>query len=319
MVLCLAACGVRATAPPDTLRPSADLLAAARTFGMLADPADLRFAIALDVHGRRREWLMSLHADPLPGDLGAGTEDVVYASTGDHFAIPRRHAAIGIRLLGPVAGVPADPPQTQAVRVDVNAAYLELGLARGAAFWLRAKELGESTPVDESAKMNLEFASQPFPLQRVAQEQAKARRRGTAWDERSVREIAMTCLACEEFFRLVENTAPLQSLLREALPFPPFTTLVGMIWSRRLRISIDASGVAAADPQVWLRQQGSAVFTLPATLTMNGTPLLRIRLVVTEPRPPLQLVAGIVGIETEGVDDPERRLRIRLVQADERN
>ncbi|MBA3936587.1 MAG: hypothetical protein H0X38_03920 [Planctomycetes bacterium] len=165
--------------------------------------------------------------------------------------------------------------------------------------------------------MNLEFAPQPFPAQRAQQEQAKARKRGPAWDESSVRDIAMTCLAFGEFFRLVENTAPLKSLLREALPFPPFTTLVGMIWSRRLNISIDASAVAAADPQVWLRQPEPAVFCLPATLTMNGTPLLRVRLFVTEPRPPLQLVAGIVGIETEGVDDPERRLRIRLVHVDE--
>ncbi len=117
---------------------------------MLADPAALRLAISVDVHGQRREWLMYLHAHALPGDLGEGTEDVVYSSTGDRFAIPRRHAAIGIRLLGPVDGATADPPQLQAVQVDVNASYLELGLARGAAFWLRAKALDQATPVDET-------------------------------------------------------------------------------------------------------------------------------------------------------------------------
>ena len=318
MVLCLTACGSRAAAPPfDDRHPSAHLLGAARAAGMLADSADLRLAITLDVHGQCREWLMALHADPQPPDLGEDAPAALYSSVGYRFDIPHRRAAISIRLLGPVDGTSEEPPPAQEVRILVVSSYLELGLARGAAFWLRAKALGEATAVPEEEKLNLEFASQPFPAQRVAQEQTKARKRGPTWDEQSVRDIAMTCLACGEFFTLVERTAPLRSLLREALPFPSLPTLVGMIWSQRLSISLDASEVTAADPQAWLQQPGPAVFSLPATLTMNGTPLLRARFMVTEPRPPLDVVAGIVGIETEGVRDPGRRLRIRLLRPDE--
>ncbi len=318
LALCLTACGSRSALPPDDApHPSAHLLQAARAAGMLADPADLRLAITLDVRGQRREWLMSLHPDPQPADPGDAALATVYSSVGFRFDIPLRRTAIRIRLIGPVDGATVVPPAPQEAQVLVVSSYLELGLVRGAAFWLRAKALGESTPVPEEDKLDLAFASQPFPAERVAQELAKAHQRGPIWDEQSVRDVAMTCLAFDEFFKLVQNTAPLRSLLREALPFPPISTLIGMIWSQRLSISLDANDITAADPQVWLRQPGPAVFSLPASLTMNGTPLLRARFLVTEPRPPLDVVAGIVGIETEGVREPGRRLRIRLVHPDE--
>ena len=57
------------------------------------------------------------------------------------------------------------------------------------------------------------------------------------------------------------------------------------------------------------------VYELPVELQLNGVPALRSKLLVTEPRSPLNLSAGILGMDAFQPSDPSARVSIRVVAA----
>ena len=55
-----------------------------------------------------------------------------------------------------------------------------------------------------------------------------------------------------------------------------------------------------------------AVYELPVELQLNGVPALRSKVLVTEPRSPLNLSAGILGMDAFQPRDPTARVSSRV-------
>jgi hypothetical protein len=78
---------------------------------------------------------------------------------------------------------------------------------------------------------------------------------------------------------------------------------------------IDHNAVAVLTTAGWGLPADPPVYALPATLTINNHPALKLTLLVTAPRPPLLVCGGIVGFLAENPAEAETYLTLRIVSA----
>jgi len=113
---------------------------------------------------------------------------------------------------------------------------------------------------------------------------------------------------------VIRETPPLARVVQPIIPSPPFWALLipgGLSYSFK---------IMAPNPQEDRRplpalDGGRRAYLLPVMIDINGEPAIQCVLSVTDPLPPVELCAGVVGIDGARVSDPSCKFNVRLLAA----
>jgi len=255
-----------------------------------------------------RQWLGEFRAVTLtqsegkskPG-TGLGVLSVFQSSlksdTGREFSFEQSPVALEIRTHGPFtreASASAEPTVTKA-RVLATGGYLAHGLAPMAEIELRLRAAGKKNP-------GLSFVFRPkFSAEQRAGARARAAEAG--FDENDERAYAEGIYALVQFANLAFRTEGVKAITREIADSP--TLFSGAF------INLDWPGLTLDDGARW-GLPGRPVFAVPYNFRSKTT--ARGMFFATEARPPLQNMAGIIGLTvTSTTKAPGRRLIMRVL------
>lgn len=307
------------TAPPSILRPNAAALEAANRHGLPVDGFELggdsptrtgdrvTVLFALEEAGQpARQWLCEFRTVPLtererrakPG-AGLGLMGLFFSSlktdTGHEHALPGTPAALEVRTLGPFSDGTAVGAADKSERVIATREYLAHGLAAMCEIEMRLRAAGKANP-------GLSYMFRPnYSEEQMAAAKRRAADAGfTVEDERA---FAGGALALVQFAHLALRTEGVDVITKEIVDPPGlFTgTFINPNWA----------DLTLEDGAAW-GLPGERLFRLPYHLwsKTNATGSFY----VIRPQPPLQNMAGLVGLTVDETSKkPGRRLSMRIM------
>lgn len=120
-------------------------------------------------------------------------------------------------------------------------------------------------------------------------------------------------LALLNMLHVIRKSPVLFGILRRVIDTPPILSIVVNLG---VSVSLRTDFAAARTlPPVAIDGQQFPVYELPVELLLNDRPALRSKLLVTRPRSPLNLSAGILGLDAFQPSDPDARVSIRVLAA----
>jgi len=251
-----------------------------------------------------RQWLAEFRAAALTGHeakskpgSGLGLLSLFQSSlktdTGHEYSFPQLPAALELRTFGPFPGS-GEAPEAKA-RVLATRDYLTHGLAPMAEIELRLRAAGKKNP-------GLSFMFRPkYSAEQTAATTARAADAGfTADDERA---YAEGFYALVQFANLAFRTEGIAAIVQEMLDSPTLFSgaFINLVWPAvQLENGADW-GLPAA-----------RVFRVP--YNFQSRTRAKGTLFVTAPQPPLQNMAGIVGLTIDWTSKTStKRLVVRVL------
>jgi len=256
-----------------------------------------------------RQWLGEFRAAALterearskPGS-GFGLLSIFLSSlktdTGHEFSFAQVPAALEIQTHGPffADGSAAIAPAVTGARVLATRDYLSHGLAPMGEIELRLRAAGKKNP-------GLSFMFRPkYSAAQMTASTTRAQEAGFTEDDERV--YAESIFALVQFAYLAFRTDGVDSIMREIADAPTLFSgaFVNLDWSR-LQLENELN---------WSLPAATRVFRLPynfrSKTNMNGT------LFVTAARPPLQNLAGVVGLTVDwSSKTPGKRLIVHVL------
>jgi hypothetical protein len=324
-----AAASPGATAEPlSSHHPAPALVAFAQTHNIPLDQIDVTGApppptkgdqvtlLLTSVRGDAREqWVATLTADELtPAETALKPQGkaTIYTFTGQKLQYDRTRTALNVYLAGPFSVSETNRPSREPLethhRTLVTAEYLVHGIepfcrsaidvgqrmrARG---WTDSNgyAAGFGPPSEAALKVGRAFAEK-FQL--------------TAEEERLENEAY---LAMVSFFDTARGIPEFNHLAKTALDFPS-------LWSLTKNFGLSTAmlfrwvDVSPTEPGMISIHQPAYQF--PLFVVFNQTIATRASFVVTAPRPPLHLSAGILAITADHPTDRTRHLFIQVIAA----
>jgi hypothetical protein len=200
---------------------------------------------------------------------------------------------VKLRMFGPFAadGVTKQPraKDTQA-QFSVNGDFLALGLDQAAALLHR---WSKATNFDRTMTSKALLAMNP-----------------TTNEQRS---LCATFPALISYFGIVQHTEGLEDLLRKLIDLP---SLWSIIRHRGVQMALAFDGVPSpAKPEDWKLESSAEAYHFPWLVRLNGEPALSLTLITTQPRPPLLIGGGVVGLLAEKIGDDDTYMTMRLISA----
>lgn len=126
-------------------------------------------------------------------------------------------------------------------------------------------------------------------------------------DRQQAEVLAKSIYGLIELFRVVQQNDSLAPILRAVVQPPSLFSVLGSL-GIDLSITPQIDQVAESTDA-----DGRRLYVLPMVVEINGTPALLSKLYVVEPRRPLRLSAGVVGIEAVHPTDARRRFSLQLL------
>jgi len=111
-------------------------------------------------------------------------------------------------------------------------------------------------------------------------------------------------------FRAISNNGTLRDILLSVADKP---SLFSIMTHLGLSLSIDLSSSEARPTTTMVGDSRLPAYELPFSIMANGSPVLHGWITLVEPRAPLHLGAGIVGIDAYRPSDRETTLSLRLL------
>lgn len=262
----------------------------------------------IEAGSARRQWLAEIRMVPLtereaktkPG-TGAGVlgffQSSLKSDTGRRFSFDQEPVALEIRTHGPFAGQDpaAGDPTTVTARVLATRDFLAHGLAPMARIELRLRAAGKTNP-----GISLTFRDRYSDAQ-VAATRARAEEAGFTEDDE--RAYAKTIFALVQFGNLGFKTAGLDAITHGIADSPTLFSgaYTNLVWPEMQVEAGENWGLA-----------GIRLFRVPynfrSKTKAGGT------FFITVARPPLQNMAGIVGLTVDSTSKaPGRRLIMRVL------
>ena len=255
-----------------------------------------------------RQWLGEFHAAQLtereakskPG-TGLGIlsvfQSTLYTDTEHQFSFEQTPFALEIQTHGPFADAsPAaiDPRSTKA-RVLATRDYLVHGLAPMGEIELRLRAAGKKNPA-----LSFMFSSKYSPGQIAA---SKARATGAGFTEDDERVYAESIFALVQFAQLAFRTDGVDDIMKEIADSP---TLFSGAFTH-----LDWNNLQLEDGADW-GLPGVRIFRLPYHFLSKTK--AKGNFFLTAPRPPLQNMAGVVGLTVDETSKtPGKRLIMRVL------
>lgn len=259
-----------------------------------------------------RQWLAEFRLaqltesekDSKPGS-GLGLLSVFQSSlktdTGHTFSFPQNPLALELRTFGPFTrddlNVTTSLPVT--ARILATRDYLVHGLAPMGEIELRLRRAGKMNP-----GLSYLFLARFSDEQMTA---SRARAAASGFTEEDERVYAEGIFALVQFANLAFRTDGVDVITREMVDSP---TLFSGAFT-----NFDWPRMQAEDGRAW-DLPGAQVFQLP--YRFNSKTTARGNLFFTVPRPPLQNIAGIIGLTVDWSSKTATKRLIMRVLADER-
>jgi hypothetical protein len=230
---------------------------------------------------------------------GGRTRDVTYyTNAGDVFAFHTAVTPMDLETVGPVrSGTPAGADvAAKRARIGVSTDYLTLNLGRTAKVLITLKENSEK---NSGRHYDLSAGPTLFP------------RAGWAANRRNLDDLGLTegdrrsftgsLPALSQFLDIVRGTPGLQEILLKVLDKPSLID----VFRHGARADVSFEFVGADLPPAgkpggrelfWTDGAEREFGFLAFSLMVFGKPVLNVGLFVTQPRPPLEVCAGILGL-----------------------
>lgn len=313
------AAGGETSLPPTAIAPGVEVIRTATLQGLPLDgfelggagpvrPGDrLTVLFTIEEPGRpERQWLAEFRAVPLtareagatPGS-GLGIMGLFFSSlktdTGHEHRFPGTPAALVVRTFGPFAAGGASAPAERSERVIVTREYLARGLAAMSEIELRLRAAGKQNP-------GLSYMFRPsYPAEQMAAAKIRAAEAGfTVQDERI---NAEGFLALVQFAHLALRTDGIEAITREMIDAPGLFsgTFINPDWADLTLVEGAPWGLP-----------GMRIFRMP--YAFHSKTEARGAFFVTAPQPPLQNMAGLVGLTVDETSKvPGKRLVMRVL------
>ena len=245
-----------------------------------------------------KQWIIALEVVE-PNEKEKNRRDVstrLFSTSGYEFRFGSGHAVLEVKIIGPLSDrdagkKPAMAPDVKRRRIEVSADYLALGLERVPATSIRVHAAKAANPA--LPKGNLQISGQAFPVAT-----AEANRKITeavGIMEADERAMAGSVLALLEFFQITMKTPGLQDVLKSVLDLPWWS----IVSSGGKTPGVNFEGLRGereVNPRLWNLRRPVKVYASSYLLRLNGEPAVLFQLAMTQPRPPLLVSAGIVGL-----------------------
>jgi hypothetical protein len=277
-------------------------------------PGDtVTFLLALHKKATVQQWLIRIETAALTASEAARpkrADNIIHTSTGQKLVYTSSPAALRVQLFGPFTDSPtATPsPQTKEARTVVNGEDLLRGIAEYGRSGLEIVRRMQSPGIPTG------FAyyggGNPVSAEAAAKGRAEAAKIGLTPAEEYI--AFNVYFSLTTFFGAAMEIPACRDILSEVVAKPS-------VWSvaRHLGVSTDFnykwSDVRAADATPLGLSQPA--YQLPVRLSLNDKPAVRVQLVVTSPRPPLEACAGILAVYAEHPTEPDRHFFLRLLSA----
>ncbi len=169
----------------------------------------------------------------------------------------------------------------------------------------RAAQRDEATLIDEV------LATGPVRLCEFQAQQARLQEKGTkpAVSDAQVVQMAQSAWGIVSLFEAIQTCDALSPILWEVVERP---SLLAIVFAGGVTLNIRAETDRARRVEQQICGSGP-LWELPITVLANDSPALVGKLLCAEPRRPLQLSAGIVGLEASHPTDASRRFSVRLL------
>ena len=256
-----------------------------------------------------RQWLGEFHSAQLtereakskPGTglgLLSAFQSTLYTDTEHSFGFPQVPVALEIRTQGPfteTAGSATTEPPTTGARVLATRDYLVHGLAPMGEIELRLRAAGKKNPA-----LSFMFSSKYSDAQIAA---SKARATDAGFTENDERVYAESIFALVQFAQLAFRTDGVDDIMKEIADSP---TLFSGAFTH-----LDWNNLQVEDGANW-GLPGVRIFRLPYHFLSKTK--AKGNFFVTAPRPPLQNMAGVIGLTVDETSKtPGKRLIMRVL------
>lgn len=238
---------------------------------------------------RLQQWLANFVAKDLKPEEGKahGKFPPLYTRSGRTLVFAPEAAAIAIHVAGPVSLEGKEGSfRDEWSGVVVTREFLSLGFASTA---LAARKFGS---LEDGL---IGFGGSAFSQEESGGIRARLEKAGVG--EAEERAFVGGVMAIGEFFRLAAQTPGVRDVLQRMVD----VSLKDLLRRPQLNIDIQPP-VENLDPLFWGLPAGTPCYALNFRIDLNGVPRLRCRVAVTQPQPPLQTVAGVVGIAASKID-----------------
>ncbi|HEX4343005.1 MAG TPA: hypothetical protein VH255_06420 [Verrucomicrobiae bacterium] len=246
---------------------------------------------------KQTQWLLYLEALPTdPAKSREGTNKfTVTSSFGPPELFYSRPVDVKLRLLGPygVQGhlfkVWKDEKNAQ---FSLNEDFLALGFDHAAALLYR---WGQTTNFTGPISSKVLVAMKPTPE-----------------EQRAICGIFPALLS---YIGIVQNTRGLEELMYKVVTLP---SLKSMIVHRGIDADVTYGNGKVPAPvkaEDWGLPSSAPAYTFPWLVKLDGEDAMTITLVVTQPKLPLMMCGGVVGLLAEKAGDDETYMLMRLVSA----
>jgi len=246
---------------------------------------------------KQTQWLLYLEALPSdPAKAQAGTNAfTVTSSFGPPELFYSRPVDVKLRLLGPY-GVQGHLfkvwKDEKTAKISLNEDFLGLGFDRAAALLDR---WGRTTNFTGAISSKALVALKP-----------------TRAEQRAICGIFPALLS---YINIVQNTKGLELLMYKVVTLP---SLKSMILHRGIDADVTFGNGKLPAPvkaEDWGLPPSAPAYTFPWLAKLNGEDAMTITLVVTQPRGPLMMCGGVVGLLAEKAGDDDTYMLMRLVSA----
>jgi len=268
----------------------------------------------------RRQWLITITAESnsVASRRDDSSDDVrLFTNTGHEIRYANDPATLAMRIWGPFADTPTDKnespqfPASEEARDAVNENFLRLGFAQACDAMMRlhrARTDGRLAP-----DIMFSVGIKPFPPPELAEGMQLVDAAGFSLEDE--RAIAGTVPALMEFFDIASRAPGLRGLVWELLKKPSIWSVISRIGRVDSGVRFHANEVSAIAAEPWGLPASTSVFQIPFTLELNDKPGLLCALAVTQPRPPLLVSAGILGLSVQSPQDDGKHIFLRVIAA----
>lgn len=271
---------------------------------------EVSFLATVEEDGKLRQWVVLLRAQHVTQDEKERfpvPERVIYTNLARApIVFPKEDiGGVAIRTLGPfTAGNTASKGGDVWSGALVAPGYLREGLMQGSLIIGAMKA--------RSLQGTVSFADSPLPEKDVSE--GMAVREALDISEESVRGFAGFSPAMLAFFNIATQTKGIDAILKEMIDLPWWRLALGGGRFKEIHFQL-------VDPMIdmparyWGLPEGTAIRTFGLVLHLDRKPALHCVFAVTQPRPPLNNSAGIVGLVAIRPDHAGPRLTLSLLAA----
>ncbi len=275
--------------------------------------------------GVTRQWLVQLRRG-IPTEREKKSAEsrgkIKYLSWGPIIIFRSQAEALEVWLAGPAfsnesASNPLPAAPARRARVAVPADYLRLGLNQTATVDIQLAQRVKALQRENSAfePHGIYALEKPIKADAIAHNKPMAEQLG--FTPESARAWIGGGVALEAFYLAADEVSMLREIASVAAERPSVLKLAKAAFGTPFLTAMGNGSSVPVDPASFgLLPVTLAAFDLPFGMSLSGAPIIMGDLIVTTPKPPLDVSAGILGLLAIHPKDPSRMLHIAVIASE---